>query len=324
MTIGDQVVRVLRRNLYQAISNRRLNEAEALLGQLKQEDPLSLETRGFELDYLIATKQLSDAKTMADRLLHLFPQSARIQYLAGKVYYRIKKYSEALQCFNESKIIHSHWRTLRWLGKTQTQLGQFSEAEATLVAVSAEHIVINFDLAWLYERMNQPSRALELVETYLAKKPDDEFAKAQRLRLRAQIQEPEALSDDVDTLLDLDEEIPVEMLPAYLRNLLESGQGKLARQFVLKYQTQFDEQTAASLGWICHRLQAYDLAMNLFIQGLAKRTNDVKYLSALESAARHCQRVEELIEQYASKAPDAKRLYGRKNQLEKWINAAKK
>ncbi len=324
MSIGSQVVRVLRRNLHQAIYNRRLNEAEALLSQLKQEDPLSLETRGFELDYLIATQQWSDAEIMADKLLRLFPQSARIQYLAGRAYYRVKKYSQALQCLNESKNIHSHWRTLRWLGKTQTQLGLLSEAEATLIAVAAQHIAVDFDLAWLYERMNQPSRALEFIETHLSKHPDDDFAKTQRLRLRTQIQEPEALSEDVDTLLDLDEEVPVEMLPAYLQNLLESGQGKLARQFVLKHQEQFNEKTAASLGWICYQLQAYDLAMNLFIHGLANRTDDVKYLSALESAARHCHRVEELIEQYKSKAPDANRLYGRKTQLEKWMRGAKK
>ena len=324
MAIGNQVIRVLRRNLHQAIYNRHLDDAEALLGQLKQEEPLSLETRGFELDYLIATQQCSDAEIMADQLLRLFPQSARIQYLAGRAYYRVKKYDLALRCFNESKNIHSHWRTLRWLGKTQTQLGQLNEAEATLIAVAAEHFAIDVDLAWLYERMNQPSRALEFIEIHLAKHPDDEFAKTQRLRLRTQTQEPEALSEDVDMLLDLDEEVPVEMLPAYLQNLLESGQGKLARQFVLKHQTQFDEKTAASLGWICYRLQAYDLAMNLFIHGLAKRSNDVKFLSALEASARHCQRVEELIEQYESKAPDAKRLYGRKIQLKKWITGAKK
>ncbi len=319
MDIGNQVVRVLRRNLYQAIQTRHLNEAQALLDQLKQEDPLSLETRGFELDYLIATLQWSDAETMADQLLRLFPQSARIQYLAGRVYYRAKKYSQALQCFNESKNIHRHWRTLRWLGKTQTQLGQLTEAEATLVGVASEHATLNLDLAWLYERMNQPTRALNFIETFLSKHPDDEFANAQRLRLRAQVQEPEMLSEDVEMLLELDEEVPIEMLPAYLQNLLESGQGKLARQFVMKHQEQFSEQTAASLGWICHRLQAYDLATNLFIQGLAKRTNDVKYLSALESAARHCQRIEELIEHYEMKAPNEKRLYGRMKQLQKRI-----
>lgn len=316
-TVTTQVIKVLRRNLQQAIKARQFDEAEALLMQLKDEDPLSLGTRGLELEYFVVAGQWSDAQILVEQLLRLFPQSARIQYLAGRIYYRIKNYRLALQYFEESNSLHWHWRALRWSGKTQTQLGQFEAAERILLGLVTEHVSINIDLAWLYERRNQVVRALEHIEVYLKKYPEDAFANVQRLRLVACTQEPDALSEDVDTLLELDEEVPAEMLPAYIQNLLESGQGHLVRKFVAEHSEQIDEQAAVALAWICHRLQAYDLAVSLFTKGLPSRLSDVKYLSALESAARHCNRVDELIEQYEVLAPDEKRLYGRVRSLKK-------
>ena len=168
--------------------------------------------------------------------------------------------------------------------------------------------------------MNQPERALKHVETFLLEYPEQEFATQQRLRLRAMTLEPELLSEDVEALLELDEEVPAELLPAYLQHLLASGQGQAARKFITTYRETFDQPTAASLAWICHRLQAYDLAMGLFLDGLPMRLRDVKYLSALESAARHCNRVEELIPRYEVCANEDKRFYGRIKRLRKRLS----
>ena len=317
MAAANQVIRVLRRNLIQAIRQKRIREAADLIEQLKSEEPLSLETRGMELEYLITAHQWREAGATAEQLVHLYPQSARIHYLAGRVYYHKKNYQGALHCFRESNALHAHWRTRRWLGKTHTQLGQYTEAEADLIQTLPRQSAINLDLAWLYERMNQPLRALEHIETYLADKSDDEFANAQRIRLRAITLDSDTLSEDVDSLMELGEKVPREIMTAYLQNLLESGQGSRARQFISGCRNEIDNNTAASLAWICHRLQAYDLAMILFLQGLPEKLSEVKYLSALESAAGHCNRIEEVITQYESRAPDEKRLYGRIKMLKK-------
>ncbi len=312
-----QVVKVLRRNLLQALRTCNLGEAESVLQQLKLEAPLSLETRGLELEYLIAANQWSNAKLLAEQLLRLYPDSARIQFFGGRIYYREKAYSRALQCFTESNLIHKHARTQRWIGKTLTQAGHFSQAEGFLLALVDSFPSVSLDLAWLYERSEQPLRALEYVESYLKKYPDDQFAKTQQLRLRSISMEPDALAEDVDTLLDLDENIPPEMLPVYIQNLLTSGNGQVARQFISNHKQKLDGSTAASIAWNCHKLQAYDLALELFIHGLIERSYDVKYLSALESAARHCNRVAELIPHYESLAESEKRLYGRITKLRK-------
>lgn len=315
MSVNTKVIRVLRRNLKQSLRNRHLHESENLIDQLKIEDPLSLETRGLELEFLIAKGSWREAQNLAEQLHRLYPESARIQFLSGRLKYRHKQYDEALHFFEESNRLHPHWITQRWLGKTYTQQGKFEHAESLLLSVVDGHIAVNLDLAWLYERSDQPLRALAQVRSYLENRPDDPFAKDQEIRLKAQTVQPETLSSDIDVLLELDEEIPLGMLPAYLSFLLESGQSQSARDFLSKYRSRLDRNTIASLAWVCYKLQAYDLAMDLFIQALPDKIRDVKYLSALESAARHCNRIAELIPHYAHEAAQERRLYGRIKRL---------
>jgi tetratricopeptide (TPR) repeat protein len=248
-------------------------------------------------------------------LLRLHPESARILFLSGRLKYRDKLYDQALHLFEESNRLHPHWITRRWLGKTYTQQGDFERAESLLLSVLDGHVAVNLDLAWLYERSDQPLRALGLVQSYLENHPDDPFAKDQEIRLKAQTVPPETLSADIDLLLELDEQIPLGMLPSYLTFLLESGKSQSARDFLSKHRVRFDRNTIASLAWVCYKLQAYDLAMDLFIQALPDKIRDVKFLSALESAARHCNRLAELIPHYAREATEERRLYGRIKRL---------
>ncbi|MCI0654331.1 MAG: hypothetical protein L0Y38_02420 [Methylococcaceae bacterium] len=314
--MNTKVIRVLRRNLKQSLRNRHLHEAENLIDQLKMEDPLSLETRGLELEFLIAKERWREARTLAEQLHRLHPGSARIHFLCGRLKYRHKEYEKALHFFEESNRLHPHWITQRWMGKTCTQLGKFEHAEALLLSLVDAHIAVNLDLAWLYERSDQALRALAHVRCYLENRPDDPFAKDQEIRLKAQTVQPETLSGDIELLIELDEEIPLGMLPAYLSFLLESGQTPSARDFLLKYRSRLDTNTTTSLAWVCYKLQAYDLAMDLFIQGFPEKIRDVKYLSALESAARHCNRIAELIRQYENSAGEERRLYGRIKRLQ--------
>lgn len=317
MAVNNMITRVLRRNLKQALKRRNLRESEDLIRQLKREDPLSLESRGLELEFLIAREQWQEAQIIANQLLHLFPDSARIHFLSGRMAYKRKEYTDALHLFEESNRLYPHWITRRWIGKTHTQKGEYDAAESILLSVLTNSSVVHMDLAWLYERTDQLTLAIKQVENYIKDHPNDSFAKNQETRLKAQMAEPDTLFNDVEVLLELDEEIPEAMLPAYLSHLLEIGQVKNARQFLLKYEKRLGTNTAISLAWVCYKLQAYDLAMNLFVIGFPYKNKDVKYLSALESSARHCDRVAELIPHYENAAEEERRLYGRIKRLKK-------
>lgn len=317
MSVSSNVVRVLQRNLRRALKTGDLGDADDLLERLKQEDPLSVETRGLELECAVAGRRHDDAKALAVQLLDLFPGSARIHYLAGRLHYQTRNYPAALREFAESERIHPHWITQRWLGKTYTQTGQLAEAEAQLLTLVAEHPAVMRDLSWVYERMDDPVRALDTLERYLEARPDDEFAQAQRLRLRSQALAPEDLTAEVNALLDLGEDVDAEMLVTYIQRLLETGHGEAARRAVAEREKQLDARTAARIAWVCHRLRAFDLSMQLFLIALPEHLTDFKLLSALESAAAQCNRITEVIDRYEVLANDERRLYGRIKSLQR-------
>ncbi|MGI9301788.1 MAG: hypothetical protein ACR2RB_03640, partial [Gammaproteobacteria bacterium] len=213
--------------------------------------------------------------------------------------------------------LYASWLTRRWLGKTHSQLGQLAEAEALLLELLPDHPAVALDLAWVCERKDDLQHALEYVERYLARQPGDNFALAQRLRLRARTLEPQDLATEVQSLLEFGEEVAPEIFTAHIQRLLETGQGEEARSAIAEYEPQLDARSAASLAWVCHHLRAFDLAVRLFLRGLPAHLSNVKYLSALEADAVRCARVDELIECYQAHAEQERRLYGRIKTLEK-------
>jgi tetratricopeptide (TPR) repeat protein len=313
----NALIVVLRRNLKQSLRRGQVAEAQEVLRQLKDEDPLSVETGGLEVEVLMASQRWQEAEVLAAQLLRTASSSARIHFLMGRLLYRRKDYARALEHFTEAGRLHPHWTLRLWLGKAHTQRGDFDAAESFLVDVVREHPEAGLDLAWLYERRNEPERALRHLQDYLTLRPNDGYARAQQLRLRASIASPEELVQEVEVLQELGEEIATEMLPAYVQRLLESGRGMEARRFVDEHLSQWLPAVAARIAWICHRLQAYDLALRLFLSALPAQVQDYKLLSALESAARHCQRTAEVAAAYRTLAPQNRHLYGRIKILER-------
>lgn len=317
METRERVITVLRRNLRQAIRRRDLEQAANLLQRLKSEEPLSVECRGLELEYLLAGDNREEARLLAEQLLRLHPGSARIHYLAGRMEYRERRYRQALARFTESDRLFPHWRARLWCGKSLTQLGDYAAAEGVLLELYADHPRVGRELAWLYERMENGERALRYLQPYLDRYPDDAGAQAQLQRLRSQELAPEELLAEVEMLLDLGEEIPQQMAAAYLQRLLERGEGETARRFVAERLAEMGPETAAVLAWSCYRLQAYDLALQLFLAGLPAQTGNYKYLQSLEAAAARCDRLGELIAAYEQHAPEQKQLYGRIKRLKR-------
>lgn len=302
---------VLRRNLIAALGRGDHGEAARILGRLQREDPLSVETRGLELECLVKSGRLEEAEALAAQLQELFPRSARIVYLAGLLAYRQKNYSAAAGHFRESQRLYPHWRSSQMIAKALTQLGQLEEAESILLPLVKERSCCQLDLAWLYERKEDYGRALGAVEAFLKDYPENSFARGQRLRLRAKTMEAAEVVDEVEGLLLHDEEVPQEIMPQYVEALLKTGRGGKAREFVRGIRTNLVPRVATQIGWSCYRLQAYDLALDLFLVGFPANRRNRKFLSAIEKAAGQNGRLEMLLELYKDHAVEEKQLYGR-------------
>lgn len=306
---------MLKRNLRRTLALGNLEEAEAVLAQLKSEDPLSVETRGAELELLLRSRRLGEAERLARQLVESFPASPRILYLAAEAAYRRRDYAAAERWARESDRLHPHWRARRLLGQTLTQIGHLDEAEAVLTSLLGEHPVCHRDLAWLYERKGEVARALKCVEAYRRDRPEDAALSAQRQRLRARQLDADELLDEIEGLVALGEDVPAALVPEYAEALLRGGRVTEVRRFVGTRSGSIDSTVRTRLAWVCYRHQAHDLAFDLFVGTFREHRDDRKFLSAFEAAARRSGRLEEVIELYGEHAPEARHLYGRVRRL---------
>jgi tetratricopeptide (TPR) repeat protein len=302
----------------QALVHGKLREAEDILARLKKEDPLSPATRGFEMEFYLDSNRLAEAEALAEQLCRLFPDSARILFLSGKLAYRLKRYDEAEAHFRESQRLYPHWQTQHWLGKTLTQSGKFEEAEPLLRRTLDHSRYALLDLAWLHERRSDLDAALKAYDDFLVTSPGHAYASEQRIRIRARMMEPEDLINEVGALAELGEEIPAALFPEFIQKAFETGETLRAREEIAARIGTMDAKTAVRVAWICYQAKAYDLACTLFLARLDSNKSNYKYLRALESAADKCNRLQEVAAAYQSFLPEDRHFYGR------WRSLARK
>ena len=316
------LVSTLHRNLARALAAGDLEDATAILDRLRREDPMSVRTRGGELELLLRGGCLEDAEVLAPQLMVAFPSSARVFYLAGRVAYQRRDYPAAVARLEESLRISHHWRCQYWLGKALTQAGRLQEAEAALLEAVTHTPLARRDLAWLYERMGENPLALATLEEYVKSQPDDAFAQSQVRKLRARALDPEQLCGELETLQDLGEEIPPEVLPEYVDGLLRTGQGERAREVLAVREGSLDPRTLNQVAWVCHRLQAPDLACRLLLRCVASNLHSAKTLNALEGDAVRAGRLTDVIAAYRSLVEREPRLWGRIRRLQAKLRSA--
>lgn len=301
----------MRQNLRQALLQRKLAEAEQILSHLKKEDPLSVETRGAELELYIESGRTAEADVLAQHLCRTFPGSARVFFLAGKLAYRQRRYEAAEAHFRESQRIYPNSQTQYWLGKTLTQSGHFDEAESLLIDVREQNPWAWLVLGWLNERKDDLDAALKAYDEFLRLQPGDAFATQQRVRIKAKMLDPEALIEEVQALSDFGEPLPGVLLPQFVEGLFGTGQTPRARDEIRARLDTMEARESVQIAWICYRHQAYDLACTIFVAHLRANMFNFKYLAALEAAARKCNRLPQVLEAYRPLCPEARHLYGR-------------
>ncbi|TMQ18685.1 MAG: hypothetical protein E6J90_19605 [Deltaproteobacteria bacterium] len=310
-----RLVPALSQNMRRALRDGKLAEAASILVDLKDEAPLALETGALELELLVRSRRGEDAELLARRLVERFPGSGHVRYWCGRAAYLRRRYSEAEACFRESGRLAPHVMHELWLGKTLTQLQRFDDAEALLVRVVEQRPSARADPAWLHELRGDTARALAVVEAHLADHPDDARVQDQRARLRARSMEPGQLVAEVEELAELGEQVSESVLAEYIEGLLREGRGAEVRTVVHERAPALSARGARSLAWKTYKLQAYDLAFELFAAAFAAGVSDDKQLSAFESAARKSGRVADLIAIYEQAAPQRPPLYGRIRKL---------
>ncbi len=312
---SDTLDKVLQRNLRNLLRGGDLQEAARVLERLEDAAPLALETRALALEFLLQSRRNNEAGSLARQLLDQFPGSSRVHYLAGIAVYRLRDYRQAADHFAESQRLRPHWKHQRWLGKSLTQMGRLDTAEAQLLPLCDDHPVCLTDLAWNSERQGDTARALELLERHRERFPDDRYTLARLRRLKAEALSPAEIQEEFTLLEELGEQPDAEMIPAYLKALLDTAQGGKAREFVEQNRRHWTLEEMRQCAWVCHHQQAYDLAFELFLELFRHDRDNYKYLNALEKAAQRGGGLDALRALYEDIAPEDKRFYGRLRKL---------
>jgi len=305
----------MRRNAFRALRERRLDDAAGAVAALRAEDPLSVETRGLELELLLLRGRTEEAGALAEQLRVLFPRSSRVQYLAGRAAYKRRDYARAEECFRESNALHPHWKARRWLGRSLSQGSRLDEAEAVLLELSREHPVCHRDLAWIFERRQELERALEALDLYAEACGEDDALRAARERLAARRLDPGELIDEVETLEALGEELGDELVPEVFAALLSRAEEPKARELALSRLDRLHPSKVVSMGWAARDNLAWDLATDLFLHAFSHIRANMKMLACLEKCARSSARLAEVVEAYEEHAPAQPSLYGRARNL---------
>ncbi|HET7506045.1 MAG TPA: tetratricopeptide repeat protein [Kofleriaceae bacterium] len=300
-------------NLRRTLRDGDLAEASRILAHLQHEAPLGLETGALELELLVRSRRLEEADRLARRLVARFPGSAHVRYWTGRAQYARKRYADAEASFRESGKLAPHVVHDHWLAKTLTQLRRFDDAEAMLLRVVEQRPRARADLAWLYELRGDAARALAEAEAHLAMHGDDAYVQAQRDRLRARTMEHGQLAAEVEALAELGEQVSEPVLAEYIEALLRDGRGAEVRALVRARMPALSARGARSLAWSAYKLQAYDIAFELFAAAFAGC--DDKQLAALEAAAKKSGRLEDLIALYEGAAAHRPSLHGRLRKL---------
>ncbi len=303
------------RNIRKSIRLGNWQRVHDNLIELKQRDPLSVVTRGLELEHLMGSNQLADADRLAQQLIELFPHSSRILYLCGRLKYSLKKYKLALPFFKESHALHSNWMTEQNIGKTLTQLGEFDQAEPILLKLCDNHPQCLFDLAWLYERKENRVDALRTIKRFLQLIPNHTIAKEQLQRLQAQNLSSDQIIEEVDSLMGFHESIPIGLLNEYFTIQCNRGNLPIVRQWVVANSSQLSKSDAISLAWTCYHLKVYDLAFSLFLIDFAGQHSSDNYRNSLQLSAHCCGELPQLISIYQQYTDVEKKFFGRIKKL---------
>jgi len=306
---------VLKRNLRELIIQQDWVQAQALLQQLKEQDGFSKETHGLEYEYLIKSHHFVEAQAVSKQLLDWYADSSRFQFLTGLLYYIQKQYKKALPYFEESQNIYSSSYTQRYIGKTLTQLGQFETAEAILQTALPHTDLILADLAWLYELQQQYQRAIEFISNYLQHKPNDQRAIEQLQRLKTKQLSSDEIQQEIESLAEMDEEIPPHLMVEHYQGLIKQGEIQQAREWVQQHIEQWDSATMYQIAWDSYHFHLYDIAYQLFLKDFEVHQFQVKFLNSLEFACKKINKQQELAEFYEAWADKNKVLYGRRKKL---------
>lgn len=290
-----------------------------LVDELISESGLNSHSQGLMLECYFELKQLKEGEKLANLLCEQYPESARIHFISGKIFFRLRKYKKAEACFRTNQALFPSFSGTIWLAKALTNQQNFDEARSLLSRLDTSHPLVLQELAWLYERSQNDQKALECYEKALPLERNTKFLNRKVEELRAKLTDHAHFLEEMETLEALDEEIPDHLIKSYFEKQLAKGEQERVRQYYRANKSRFNPKLCNEVGWVCYRAKCYDLSFELFLAYFLHDSTYWKLNNALQKSAEMSGKTGQLVAVFRKLAKKQSNLYGRIKKLEKMM-----
>jgi len=155
-------------------------------------------------DTMTRIGKMEEALRLADEVLNQKPGDSRALIVKGNVYFYKREYEKALDFFEQAELNNnSDYLTSRII-RTKIKLKEYEDA-LNLCQKELDEDPDNTSfqklMGSIYEKMGENEKAAQYYDKYLDKKPEDEFAYKEKLKLKMKNKDPKKAVKELKAML---------------------------------------------------------------------------------------------------------------------------
>ena len=277
-------------------------EAESKLQSALKEYPDNRYLKSSLADTLTRVGKMEEALRLADEVLNQKPGDSRALIVKGNVHFYKREYEKALEFFEQAEINNnSDYLTSRII-RTKIKLEEYEDAlNICQKELDEDPDNTSFQklMGSIYEKMGENKKAAQYYDKYLDKKPEDEFAYKEKLKLKMKNKAPEKAVKELKTMLKIGDKKDNVFLHHLLAEKLEK---------IDKYEEAFEEYKKSleiepgndfaikQAGFSLYKMGEYERALDYLKEAFRNDPSDYYIKATLVSIFKKTGLIEEGIE----------------------------
>lgn len=300
--IDSKFIAMKLNTVYALKRQRCYDEAERALLELMEEYGDDPRIKKNMADVMLRQNRLQNALLLINEVLILDPKDGEAMIIKGNVYYKRRKYKEAMEWFQGAFRYKRSTFCLQMLIKCMIKTNKINDAmlllESEIKKVNKEDTRFLRSKAEILEAKGEVDAAIEVYAKILEFTPQDKFIYKELIRLKTRKLDNVRASEEISTLLKV---------PSYSKNEHLYLQQAENYKKQLKYEEAIDvykkglEVSPGNLfikkqiGFCCNRLKKYDMAVKYLKEAFMQEPTDFILRKTLFSVLKTLNRREEII-----------------------------
>ncbi|MFO7814622.1 MAG: tetratricopeptide repeat protein [Halanaerobiales bacterium] len=280
----------------------KFREAKNKLQSALSEYPDNRYLKSSLADTLTRIGEMEEALKLADEVLNQKPGDSRALIVKGNVNFYKREYKKALEFYEQAEVNNDSDYLSSRLIRTELKLKEYQEAlELCQKKLDEDPDNTSFQklMGSIYEKMGKNEKAAQYYDKYLNKKPEDEFAYKEKLKLKMKNKDPEKAVQELKTMLKIGDKGDNVFLHHLLAEKLEK---------IDKYQEAFKEYMKSleiepgndfavkQAGFSLYKMGEYERALDYLQEAFRNDPSDYYIKATLVSIYKKTGLIEEGIE----------------------------